>query len=52
MSSKYDLQQVMYGNVTVSAILSLIDWPAPFHDKKERNNRKYCFPIQAAKRRT
>lgn len=27
---------MMYGNVTVSAVLSLTDWPVPFHDTKKR----------------
>jgi len=52
--------EVMYGNVAASAIPSLTEWPVLFYDiynKKrggggERNNKKYCFPIRPAKRRS
>jgi hypothetical protein len=48
---------VMYGNATASAILSLTEWPVPFYDTynkkwEGRNNQKYCFPIRPAKRRS
>ena len=31
--------EVMYGNVTASAILSLTEWPVPFYDTYNKKGR-------------